>query len=205
MAWELFAETPGLLRTGHVVHFSEKWAKEWAGKWFKVLLGQPISYDVTKIVAPGSGNTYDLDFGAPAAGDVSATYLSLLPTSPHTVYEILMGIKGLVAIYPRYNNSYWLKLETALCVPDPTDSRRKFLGAYRSIDSPYYEPRLRVHTIKDQTPPQLRLFNDFSMDESSIMRFIVNRCKVEEVYEGAISEQERRVAREVKHFDIFTW
>ena len=142
----------------------------------------------------------------PAGGGVSDTYLSLLPESSQSLYEVLMGIKGLMTVFPRYNNSFFLKLETAGCVPDPTDSRLKLLGGYSVDDSPYRAPRLREHTVKDQTPPQLRLFNSLRDNDKVVLHFIVNRCRVEEIKNlGTLTEQERRVAREIKYFEVFTW
>jgi len=204
MAWELLTETPALLKPGHVVHFGQKWPAAFAEKWFRVAIAQEIKYSVSKIVGPNA--TYDLDFTKPASGGVNDTYLSLLPENAHSLYEILMGIKGPMTVYPRYNNSFFLKLETALCQPDPTDSRLWMLGGYTADDSPFASPRLREHTVHDQTPPQLRLFNPQRDNDKGVFRFIVNRCKVEEIKNlQTLSEQEKRVARELKEFEVFTW
>lgn len=207
MAFELLTEVPSLLREGHVVRFTEKWDKAWAKKYFRILIAQQIEYDVHRIVAPGTGSSsyQDISFDSPAGGGVSAAYLSLLPENPETIYEILIGFKGLCLAYPRYNNSYALKLETTQVLPDLTDDSLRFIGFYDEVHSPYYALKLREHTVKDQSPPELRLFNPMVNDEKFVMRFIVNRCKVEEVAVAALTEQEKRVAREIKHFSVFTW
>lgn len=205
MAVELLPETPTLLKERHVIHFSPGWPAVWEKKFFRVALTQQVEYEATYIISAGSGNTYDVDFDKPSTGGVSAAYKSLLPTSPDTVYEILIGIKGLVVIFPRYNNSYFGKLEVSNVVPDPADTSLKYLGFIGERQSPYYSPRLREYTVKDVQPPALRLFNNMPNEERVVLRFIVNRCRVDTVSEGNLSREERERAREAKHFSIFTW
>lgn len=207
MAFELLTEVPNLLREGHIMHFSEKWDDKWAKKYFRVELAQQMQYDVHKIVPPGTAapSQQDLSFSAPAGGGVTHTRLSLLPESNSTVYEMLFGFKGLVLLFPRYNDKYFLELETTGVHPDLTNSMLRFLGYYSQTHSPYYAPKLREFTVKDQAPPVLRLFNPMITDEMLDITIIVNRCKVETVAEAALTEQERRVAREIRHFSIFIW
>lgn len=207
MAFELLTEVPSLLREGHVMHFSEKWDNDWAQKYFRVVLAQQIQYDVHKIVPPGTSapSQQDLSFLAPAGGAVSHTRLSLLPKSSQTVYELLLGIKGLVLAFPMYNDKYFLELEETGVHPDLTNSMLRFLGYYSQTHSPYYAPKLREYTVEGQTPPVLRLFNPMVNDEMIDLIFIVNRCKVTQVSEASLTEQERRVVREIRHFSIFIW
>jgi len=205
MAWELLTEVPLLLKEKQILHFSEGWGSDWADKWFRAVISHPMEYDVHRIVQAGTGNTQDLDFDKPSGGGVSATYLSLLPESEQTIYEILLGIKGLVFVYPRYNNTYFLKLETTKVIPDVTDADLKFLGFYDERWSPYYAPRLREYTVEDQTPPVLRLYNPMPDDERCVLRFIVNRLKVIQVDPADLSEQDKSRAREVKHYSDYIW
>lgn len=203
MAWERFIEAPSLLREGHVLRFSARWAKEWGDKYFKVSIAQQMEFERHWILTPSQ--TYDISFDAPAGGSVAANRLSLLPESSKTVYEILLGLKGLPVVFPRYNDSYFLKLETTGVLPDATDVNLRFLGFYAQHHSPYEKPLLREHAVKDQTPPNLRGFNNTSLDERLVLRFIINRCKVEEVRERDLSEQERRLARKIHHFEDYIW
>jgi len=207
MAFELMTEVPSLLREGYVMYFDDKWAKEWAKKYFRVEIAQQMEYHTSRIVAPGTSApaNQDISFDKPAGGGVSNTYMSLLPESSETVYEILMGIKGLVLVYPRYNDRYFLQLEVTGVQPDLTNSLLRFLGCYTHEHSPYYAPKLREHTVTDQTPTVLRLFNPFVNDETIDLRFIVNRCKVVEVAEADLTDQERRAARKIRHFNSYIW
>lgn len=203
MAIELLTEIPSLLRPGYVVRFSASWEKEWASKWFRVLRTQQIKFDVPRIV--DAAGTLDLDFSAPAGGGVGNTNISLLPESSKSIYEIVIGLKGLIAVYPRYNNSYFLKLEATGVLPDVTDANLRWLGFFDQDDSPFAQSRLREYTVKDQTPPVLRLYNQHGQTEKLVLRFICNRCRVEEVAESQLTEAERRLARHIEHFDLFTW
>lgn len=207
MAFELLTEVPRLLREGHVMHFSVKWPSDWAGKYFRVDIAQQMEYHVHRIVAPGTSApaNQDISFDKPAGGGVSNAYISLLPESDETVYEMLMGIKGVVLVYPRYNDEYFLKLEVSGVHPDLTNVDLRFLGGYGQAHSPYYAPKLREHTVTDQTPPVLRLFNPVMNDEAIDLVFTVNRCKVSEVTEASLSAEERRVAREIRHFATYIW
>ncbi len=203
MAFELLTEVPSLLLPKHVVHFSAGWPDKWAEKYFRVLLAQQFEYEVHRILSPSQH--YDIEFSAPAGGGVSAAYISLMPMSGETLYEILMGLKGLPVVYPRYNNEYYLKLETTGVYPKYDDSALRYLGYYDQTHSPYYAPKLREYTVKDVSPPQLRLYNNMSEDERLVLRFVMNRCKMAEVAEADLTDQEKRLAREIKHFSVFTW
>jgi hypothetical protein len=205
MAFELLVETPPLLKEGHIVHFGPGWATERQGKTYRVEVAQQMEYDVDRIVSPGSGSTsyQDVSFDKPATGKVSNDYISLLPISPDSLFELLIGIKGLVYAYPRYNNAYFLKLEASGAIPDLTDADLAFLGFYDHIQTPYYSPTLREYTVKDMEAPVLRLYNPMIEDEKVILRFIVNRLKVKEIRDP--SDQEMKVAREIRHFSAMKW
>jgi hypothetical protein len=203
MAWERFTETPALLREGHYLHFLGPWDDNWKNGYFQVVLCQQI--DVERAWDIAKTQQYEVSFESPATGGFSANRLSLIPENGETVYEILMGIKGLPIAYPRYNNRYFLQLETTSCLPDPTDTnhRAKWLGYFSQKTSPFGNPLLREYTIKDQSPPSLELFNDFVGTEHIGLRFIVNRCRVKKV--EALTEEQRRRAREIQHFSSFIY
>ena len=203
MAVELLTETPALLREGHYIFFDGGWP-EGTGKnrkWFQVERAQQIKLDIPRIVSAGS--SIDLDFSAPAGGGIGDLNLSLLPTNSDTLYEMLLGMKGLHSCYPMYNNSYYQKLEVTNVAPDTGDRNLRYLGSYDALDSPFDAPRLREHVVKDQQPPVLRLYNDETLDEALIIRFIINRCRLVAVSQP--SEETRRVARVAKYHAWFNW
>ena len=193
MAVELLTETPSLLKEGHAVFFEGGWpsASGKDSKWFRVTRAQQLKLDIPRIVSAGS--SIDLDFVAPAGGGITDLNLSLLPTHDDTLYEMLLGLKGLPFMYPMYNNSYYQKLEVTNVVPDTGDRNLRYLGFYDELDSPFEAPRLREHVVKDQQPPVLRVYNDQIGDEVLIVRFIINRCRIIETEPP--SEPIRRVAR----------
>ena len=203
MAIELLTEVPSLLREGHVVFFEGGWPSGIGkdGKWFKVERTQQIKLDIPRIVSAGS--SIDLDFAAPSGGGIGDTNLSLVPTNGATLYEMLLGMKGLPSMYPMYNNSYYQKLEVTNVTPDTGDRNLRYMGFFDELDSPFEAPRLREHVVKDQQPPVLRLYNDNTLDEVLIIRFIINRCKLAEM--SPPPEEIRRVARIAKYHSWSNW
>ena len=201
MAFELLPEVPSLLREGHFVHFQGGWPAAKDEQWFQVDRAQQIKLDIPRIVTAGS--SIDLDFSAPAGGGIADLNLSLLPTSNNTLYELLMGLKGLPLVYPMYNNTFFQKLEVTNVVPDTGDRNLRYLGFYDELDSPFEAPRLREYVIKDQQPPVLRLYNDQISDEVLIIRFILNRCRI--VPAPQPQGDILRVARVAKYHSWFIW
>ena len=203
MAWEQHTEIPLLLREGHYLYFVGGWPapsmKE--GKWFRVDRAQQIKYDVNRIVAATS--SIDLDFAVPAGGGLGDKNLSLIPQNTDTLYELLLGIKGNVLVYPIYNNSYYLRLEATNVLPDTSNARLRYIGFWDESDSAFDAPKLREYVIKDQQAPVLRLYNDMFLDEPAELRFIVNRTKLIEA--PPPSEEVRRVARVVKYHTYFVY
>ena len=199
MAIELLSESPALLREGHYIYFDGGWPSATAKnqKYFQVQRTQQIKLDIPRIVSTAS--SIDLDFSAPAAGGISDLNLSLLPVNGDTLYEFLIGMKGMPFMYPMYNNSYYQKLEVTGIYPDTGDRNLRYLGFFDELDSPFEAPRLREYTVKDQQPPVLRLYNDHINDEVLIIRFIINRCRILETQSR--TEEIRRVARVAKYHE----
>lgn len=208
MAWEQLVEVPAPLREGHILHFVGGWSglgnsivKD--DQWYKVERAQQIKYDVAKAIA--SASSFDIDFRTPAGGGVSDPSISLLPDKADSIYELLMGIKGNVLVYPMYGNTYYLKLEATSVIPTTTDARLRYLGFWDEDDSPFDKPKLREHVVNGQEPPMLRLYNDQFIDERVVLRFIVNRCKIVQVTPANLSEDLRRLARVVKYHGWFNY
>jgi hypothetical protein len=201
---ELLVDTPMLLKEGHIVHFGEGWRNEKERKFFKVLVTQQLTYDVIRIVAPGNANIQDVSFMAPNQGGVSNDYISLLPVNTKTLYEILVGFKGIPMVYPRYANRYQLQLEESQVLPTPSDTTYlAWMGYFDAEGSPYYAPKVRVYTVKDQEPPHWYLFNPYQDDEKIVIRNVVNKCQLEKLENP--TEQQVRVAREVTYYTKFIW
>ena len=197
MAFELLTEVPPLLKEGHFVFFDGGWPSE-TGKnqrYYQVERTHQIKLDVPRIVTAGS--SIDLDFAAPSGGGIGDLNLSLLPINPDTLYEMLVGLKGLPFVYPMYNNSYFQRLEVTNVYPDTGDRNLRYLGSYDESDSPFEAPRLREYVVRNQQPPVLRLYNDETLDEVLIIRFIINRCRL--VATTQRSEELRRLARVAKY------
>lgn len=205
MAFELLSETPPLLRSGHVVFFEDKtWDPKYAGKWFRVVRAQQVPYNIGRIVSANA--SIDLDFSAPAGGGVGDTNLSLLPDHAEELFEILFGIKGTPLVYPRYQNQYFLSLAVTNVIPDTGDANLRYLGFYNQDDSPFDEPRLREHIVKDNGGvPVLRVYNDFATDEKIVLRAIVNRIRMDEVKATAVSPEVQLRARRLKHHKSFAY
>jgi len=201
---ELLVDTPMLLKEGHIVHFGEGWRSDKEKKYFKVLQTQQLTYDVCRIVSPGNANIQDISFEAPNQGGVSNAYISLLPVNSKTMYETLCGFKGLCMVYPRYGNRYQLQLETSQVLPTPTDATYlAWMGYYDANQSPYFAPKIRIYTLKDQEPPHWFLFNPYQDDEKIVVRNLVNKCLLDLLPNP--SEVEKRVAREVTYYTKFIW
>ena len=206
MSFELLSEVPTLLRPGHLVYFKDQgWHSNYKGKWFTVGQAQQIKYDIGRIVDANS--SIDLDFVAPASGGVSATSLSLVPTKEDTLYEQLWGIRGTPLVYPRYNNTYFLKLEVTNVAPDTGDERLRYLGFYDEADSPFEQMRLREYVVKDNDGvPVLRVYNDLDVAEPIDLRVIVNRVQLEKVASPqSIPDAMKGRARILVHHSSFNY
>lgn len=206
MAFELLTTEPALLRESHLLRFAGNWPAAKKDKWFMVDRSYQIKYDVSRIVS--SGDSQDLRFEAASGSDsVGANNLALVPKAEDTVYELLVGIKGNVLVYPRYYDRYLLSLEGASGIgPDVTDAEQRYLGFYDEMDSPFEAPRLREYVVAAQETPVVRLYNDHSQAERVVLRFIVNRCRILVVDNPAsLPDVERNRTRVAKYHDLTAW
>lgn len=204
MAWEQLTETPPLLRPGHILRFLGAWPTAYQDKWFRVDLAQQIKYDVTRIVSSG-GSGFDVDFRIPSAGGVSDSQISLLPERSRSVYEVLLGLKGNVLVYPRYNNTFYLKLEASQVLPTLDGAQLRYLGFWDEDDSPLETPRLREYLVHEQEAPVLRLYTDLPDEERETLRFIVNRLFLTEIDPRSLSQEMQARARVAAHFSLYNY
>lgn len=196
--FELLVAPEPFLKENFYVWFSPGWDTQgrYAEKFFEVELTQQIPFDVYGII--NVGETWDIAFQDQG----------LIPENPLTLYEILIGLKGNVLLYPRLPSTDWyLKLEKAGFVPDPANDVKRYIGCYVEADMPYDQPKLRAYCIKDMEPPVLRLRNDSIEAEKAVVRFLVNRCKLKAVD----AETERKLKakqlpyRVIKHYSLFKY
>ena len=196
MVLRLFTVTPRLLEPRQLVHFSKNWHKEFEDKYFRIDRVQEIGFDRHFIV--GTGSYYDFDTFDETVGGLEP-YRRF-----NTLYEVLMGWKppqGL--IYPRIPTTDWFqKLEWPDWVPTPTDVTKRYLGTFHGRDSPYDEPKFRMHLVYGMEPPTLRIYADSPEDEKVVLRQIINRCKLLEVSYEELTPQERDRVREILHHSL---
>jgi hypothetical protein len=198
--FELLAIPEELLKENYYIYFTKgAWTttSEFSDKFFAVQLTQQVPFELAYIL--DAAGSYDIKFEENG----------LIPTSPITLYEILMGLKGeTILAYPRIpSTDYYLKLEQSGYVPDTADETKRYLGCYVQEDTPYNQPKLRTYTIKDMEPPVLRLYNHGPNPEKAVVRFIINRCKLSTV--DAETERKLRAKqlpfRVIKHYTQMVW
>ena len=202
MTIRLFTVTPELLKPRWLVHFSKGFKKEWAEKHFRVLRIQQLGHEKHRII--GAGTSHDIDLSAELA-----EHGGLYPDLPTSLYEILVGWKPKQALmYPRLpTTDYVQKLEMTGWVPPaadklPTEHELRYLGEFSGVDSPYDQPKLRIHTVKDMAALAFRFYADSPEDEKVVARFIINRCMIQEMRYEELTEKEKAAVREIYHYSL---
>ena len=187
---KLFTETPRLLQEKHIVYFSKEFRKgdtaDFADKYYRISNTQQVSFDRHWILPSGSnppaGGTSN-DYKDITLSNAASGKENIYPDTEGELYEILVGIEGNVLIYPQIPGSrYFYKLAYSDMLPDPSNTTKRYVGPWKAIDSPYYNPKLRLTFIYKLTPLKLRLYVD-SADQYDkvILRFLINRCNIEQI------------------------
>ena len=202
MTIRLFTVTPELLKPRYVVHFSKGFKKEWVERYFRVTRVQQLGHEKHRIIA--SNTSHDIDL----SGEL-AEHGGLYPDLPNSLFEILIGWKPKQALmYPRLpTTDYFQKLEMTGWVPPSADNiatehELRYVGEFSGEDSPYDQPKLRIHAVKDMAALALRFYADSPEDEKVVVKFTVNRCKVDEVRYGDLTEKEKAAVREIYHYSL---
>jgi len=186
-----------ILKEKMVVHFvSEEWPDRLAEKYFRVKRTQQIPHDRAFIVATGDSHDFDLS-DEDAAG--------LYPDNAMSLFEILIGLKsstGSMIIYPRTANQYIATLEKGGWIPDPTSDMKRYISPISEEETPPEQPQFRVHTVKDMQSVVLRIYNDGPTDDKAVLDTVINRCLLEEVSRGELTEKELDRAREIVHKEL---
>ena len=203
---KLFVDTPRLLQEGHIVHISKEFradTKDFADKYFRIYNPQQVAFDLHWILPSGSNPPAIVG----VADDYKDVILSNAETGKENLYpdtetelnEILVGFAGDVLVHPMIPGSrYFHKLAYTGMIPELTDDVKRYIGPWKPVDSPYYEPKLRFSFLYKLTPLKLRLYVDSpNTYEKVIIRLLINRCDIEKI---TPTQEEISKARQVKYY-----
>lgn len=198
---KLFTKTPDLLLPRQYVKFvGEDFTDEVKeGEMFKITRTQQITFDYSVILPPGDFTTLDLS-------SEGTTSLGLYPTNPKTLYEILVGLKGgkdMLLYIQIPAGKYFARLEKAELYPNPAVPQLRYISPITVEDTPYNEPKLRIHTIKDIEPIVFQIYNDGPDYEKLVFHFLINRCFMERLTPEEITKVEKY--REIQHYEYLRW
>jgi len=192
---EILIHPEPFLKPRQFVYFTESWNVDHVkGKFFKVVQTQQITYEKVYIIDKQKHTTLTLDEDS-----------GLLPERVNTLYEMYIGMKGNVLMYVRWpSTDYFARLEKAEFVPPEPDqlatlTDRRYIAYLDETITPYHQPRYREYTIKDMEPIQLVLYNDSVKPEKVVLRFLINRCKIEEIGERPV------IYRTIFFYTDFKW
>lgn len=196
-----------LLEPKHVVHFvgshPEYWQERVAGKYFRVMMTQPITYDRAYILESGGTYSTDISDDNAAIGD-----LGLYPDNTMTLYEILVGMKstsGSMLCYPRYPPNEWFTtLEEGGFIPNIANNNLRYLGPFTEEITPADRPQVRIHTIKKEESIGLYLYNDTSKHNKVVLVMVVNRCLLKHVPKESLTDKELERCRELLHAGLMS-
>jgi len=194
---KLFTETPSLLQPRHYVKFTGKDFTDYIyeGDMFRIDKTQQIIYEQAIILPPGDYTQLDLS-------SETTTSLGLYPTSIETLYEILVGLKGGkdMLIYIQVPaGKFFARLEKPELFPNPAVPQLRYISTIDVDATPYKEPKLRIHTVKDLEPIIFIVYNDGSDYEKLVFRFLVNKCKMIRVSPEEATRVD--VYREIEHYE----
>ena len=195
----LFTETPKLLQPGDYVKFVGKDFTDEvrAGEMFKITRVQQITYDYAVILPPSDTTLIDLS---------EESGIGLYPTNSNSLFEILVGLKGgkEMLLYIQIPAGKYLgRLEKAELYPNPVNPLLRYISPITVDDTPYTEPKLRIHTIKDFEPIIFQIYNDGSDYEKLVFHFLINRCYMERLTPEEAAKVEKY--REILHYEYMRW
>ncbi len=197
-----------LLRPGHTVEFVGDWPETKKNRSFEVVAAQQVPYIVDRVYPTADYN--DLDFS-------DESNFGLIPDDAKTLYQILLGLKGGNGwiVYPMLPVGHYLnRLEESALVPTPGSATLRHLGGFTSEQSPFDDPRVEFHTVKDVHAMTLRAYNNSGKFTKMIFNFLVNRCHIVPLAdagaEGPVGRRpeprdERRGVKKLIHHDEWKW
>ncbi|MCD6407235.1 hypothetical protein J7L81_05135 [Candidatus Aerophobetes bacterium] len=166
-----------LVNTGMYVYFKGGWGETGKGeKVYRVRSVQRFSRYASKIIKRWSYDDFDL---SNASGG-----LGMYPENMLSMYELAIGMKGDTLLYVRLPSTrYFNMLEKSGFEPAEDLSENKYVGPYTKADIPFdaNPPVLRIVTVKNLDTIVLRAYADSFEDEKTVLRFVVNRCRLEEI------------------------
>jgi len=172
----LLTEEPNFLKEGQRVKFSENWSEETkkAGKFFKAKKTvRTVKKERYWILDTDSTVDFRIDEDS-----------GLLPTTSDTLYEVHVGMKGDVLLYPMWPESdYLLELEKVGQRPYTSADQlpKRYLGNWDQYDIGWKDKRLTDYFVKNMDRIVYRLYNDSPVPEKVVLRFMVNKIVLEEI------------------------
>jgi len=194
---ELMPIREPFLKPRQYVYFTEGWPEAFEKRFFEVKITQTLKRDIHGILSPAGKTDVKLD-------DTEG----LLPTSPRTLYEMHVGLKGKVLLYPKWpSTDYFWKFEKPEFFPVPTDDKLRYVGFVDQHDTPFEDPRLREYTVKDMDVIYYELYCDSPEHEKYVARFSVNRCLIEPAPPEIVVKLERWEIpyRTIIHYKALKW
>jgi hypothetical protein len=89
-------------------------------------------------------------------------------------------------------------------LPDITNAKRLYLGAFKPSDSPYEDPQIRAYFVRKFTPLIMRVYVHSGVDyEKVVVGLTVNRCKLTEI--TSPSDDQKAKAKVIRYYDEFRW
>ena len=203
------ATLPKLLQKGYFVRFTDEWPDTLPhvkGKFFRVARVNEVNQDIPFILP--SNDFRDVDLSNQVGGQ------NLYPENTKTLYEVALGFKP-----GNYQVQFYIpagefvsRLEQTGMVPDVTVAARRYLGAFKPADSPYYDKRILLYFVKDLEPTILRVFVDTGQGpvvvpniafEKCVLEVTANKCYLEEM-KSPTSEQLSR-SKEILYYSQLRW
>lgn len=201
-----FSKTPRFLlgvnqKTGDEIEddfvwFSPLYDERYADKYFRVKYGMVVPTR-TSITLSTENREFILEFGDDENG--------LYPSNNNTLYEILFSFYGPdVLVYPQWTaGKFFLRLEGSRMYPRPSNERYRYIGAWRDEDSPYTDPKIRIHTVKELDDFNLLFYYQGSGElliRKVLLQLLVNRVSLQEV--DRITPEIEKKARKIFHPDF---
>jgi hypothetical protein len=194
---------PKLLQEGYLVTFPNTWPSTYkyvTGQTFRIDAALQIPYDLSYKIP--TGDYRDVDFS-----NENGTFAeNVYPEQGISLFETAIGFK------PGAFISEWFipagkslhRLEYAQMEPDITNAKRRYLGAFNSVDSPYEDPRIKAYFVKDFTPLIMRLYVLPGVDYEKIsVKLIVNRCKLRQITNP--TEDQLQKAKVIRYYEELRW
>lgn len=170
---------PKLLQEGSYVRFTDKWPVELnfvSGKTFLITKTNEVPYDLHYII-PTNDYT-DVDFSNQGDG------VNLYPTETNTLYQVALGFKPANLLADIYipAGEYCQRLQQPSMVPTLSSNTLRYLGAFKPVDSPYFDKRMFFYFVYHLEPLIMRLYVDYGIDyDKVVLGLTINKCFLQQI------------------------